>query len=146
MNAKMIAQIQQSHENPVTRIDSQSRLHHSNIMPARLFANEASTLRPVSWTNIPASFTKLFLLTGTIFLIYTLGLHQAIQSALVITVLVLFASIIILYLLTCMAMYSREQRAQRGASIESHKNKRLLELKKGSSSGNRLPRKSLRPL
>jgi hypothetical protein len=114
-----MAHIQQSNENPVTRIDSQSRLHHYYIVPARLVAPKPSTLRTVSRRIIPASFIMLFLLTGTTFLVYTIVLHQPIQSIPVITVSVVFASIAILYLLTFIAVYCRERRAQSQTNIES---------------------------
>jgi hypothetical protein len=119
LNAEIIAHIQQSNETPVTRIDSQSRLHHYYIVPARLVAPKPSTLRTVSRRIVPASFIMLVLFTGTTFLIYTLVLHQSIQSIPVIAVSVVFASIIILYLLTLIAVYFRERRAQSRTNIES---------------------------
>jgi hypothetical protein len=60
----------------------------------------------------------LFLFTGTTFLVYTIVLHQSIQSIPVITVSIVFASFIILYLLTFIAVYFRERRAQSRTNIE----------------------------
>lgn len=72
-----------------------------------------STLRNVSRRILPASFMMLFLLAGTVVLVYTITLHQAIPPIPAIAVSIAFAAIIVLFLFTHLLVYFLERRISR---------------------------------
>jgi hypothetical protein len=70
-------------------------------------------LRTLSRRILPASFMMLFLLAGTVVLVYTITLHQAIPPVPAIAVAIAFAAIIVLFLLAHLLAYFLERRMSR---------------------------------